>query len=55
MAAIARKLEALVHPIRAQDNVDADSDADTDHDAEAETDTEAARATNYFAPTPDAA
>jgi hypothetical protein len=57
MAAIARKMQALVHPIRAQENVDADSDADTDRDAEAETDTEAevTRATNYFAPTPDAA
>jgi len=50
-------MQALVHPIRAQENVDADSDADTDRDAEAETDTEAevTRATNYFAPTPDAA
>ncbi len=54
MAAITRKLEALVRPIRALDDVDADVD-DRDRDAEAETDTESARATNYFAPTPDAA
>ena len=57
MAAITRKLEALV---RGLDYVDAAADVDADatdldREAEAETDTESARATNYFAPTPDAA
>jgi hypothetical protein len=53
MAAITRKMEALVRPIRAHD--DADVDADTDRNTDAEADTEATRATNYFAPTPGAA
>jgi hypothetical protein len=50
MAAMTRKLEALVRPIRAEEN--AGDDADRDGDAEAEGDSEASRATNYFASTP---
>ena len=45
-----RKLEALVHPIRAQD--DSDVDADGDRNTDGDSDAEATRATNYFAPTP---
>ena len=51
-----QELVAYFRPIRALDDADADADTDDrDRDAEAETDTESARATNYFAPTPDAA
>jgi hypothetical protein len=48
MAAIARKLEALVRPIR--DDVDAEQSANAD--AEADTSDAARTATNYFAPNP---
>jgi hypothetical protein len=53
MAAITRKMEALVRQIRAQE---APGDGtDGNRDADAENDTEATRATTYFAPTPGAA